>query len=470
MIAKIFSTCCLLLNGGILFGQQLLEPQIISPEKIMQSIANYHPIVLQSKNNVTIADAQRTISQGAFDPVFTVSNGNKKLNGTSYYQYTTPQLEIPTWYGIELFAGAENWNGTQVNPANTLGTVNYVGISVPLLKDLVIDKRRAALAKAKVYVALSAIEQQNIINQVNYEALDIYWQWNKAYQKSMMLQKLIANNTTRFSFVKKAYNNGERAAIDTIESLTQLQLITNKQLENWMQFQSLGILLSGYLWQENLQPFNFTDSTKPINFIVNNTLNIDSFALTAAINTATQSHPAVLYYNQKNKLLQIDKKLQFQSLLPKLNVNYNAINKSNNPVTNFIDATLLQNNYQYGVKFEMPLRVSEGRGLYKIAKLQLLENNYLLAQKQNDIRLKITTVWNNNLQLMLQYKLLQENFKNYQTLVQAENTKYLNGESSLFVINSRESSALDAFEKLIDIENKIQKNKIALQFAMGRLQ
>ncbi|WP_326980899.1 hypothetical protein VUJ46_11310 [Chryseobacterium sp. MYb264] len=47
---------------------------------------------------------------------------------------------------------------------------------------------------------------------------------------------------------------------------------------------------------------------------------------------------------------------------------------------------------------------------------------------------------------------------NYQRLLYAEETKYSNGESSLFLINSRENKVIDAQEKFISIKTKFLKS------------
>jgi outer membrane protein TolC len=60
-------------------------------------------------------------------------------------------------------------------------------------------------------------------------------------------------------------------------------------------------------------------------------------------------------------------------------------------------------------------------------------------------------------------------YENYQLLVKAEETRLLNGESSLFLVNSRENKALEALEKLIDLKTKYFKTIYALQWSAGEL-
>ncbi|WP_221393492.1 hypothetical protein [Dyadobacter sp. NIV53] len=61
------------------------------------------------------------------------------------------------------------------------------------------------------------------------------------------------------------------------------------------------------------------------------------------------------------------------------------------------------------------------------------------------------------------------NYDNYQKLVQAEQIRFANGESSLFLINSRENKALEAREKLIELKTKYFQTAYSLQWSAGLL-
>ena len=59
--------------------------------------------------------------------------------------------------------------------------------------------------------------------------------------------------------------------------------------------------------------------------------------------------------------------------------------------------------------------------------------------------------------------------KNLIALVKAEESRFNNGESSLFLINARENKALEALEKLIELKTKYAKTVYALQGSAGLL-
>jgi outer membrane protein TolC len=63
---------------------------------------------------------------------------------------------------------------------------------------------------------------------------------------------------------------------------------------------------------------------------------------------------------------------------------------------------------------------------------------------------------------------MQENMvSNYRELLQGEITKFENGESSIFLINTRETELLDARLKLLKLQTKYEKAKIELLHAAG---
>ena len=68
-----------------------------------------------------------------------------------------------------------------------------------------------------------------------------------------------------------------------------------------------------------------------------------------------------------------------------------------------------------------------------------------------------------------QVALQSTNYGYYNQLVKAEEQRFFNGEGSLFLINSRENKALEAFEKLIEVKTKYFKTLAAIEWAAGTL-
>ncbi len=128
----------------------------------------------------------------------------KRFGGTNYYFYTQAGVKIPTWYGIEVKAGIEDNGGSRLLSEVTAGRSSYAGISLPLLKGLVLDKRRAALQQSKILANQTEAERQNIYNDLLYDVASTYWEWVKNYQLYHIISQAVTNNEKRFHICKEA--------------------------------------------------------------------------------------------------------------------------------------------------------------------------------------------------------------------------------------------------------------------------
>ena len=452
--------------------QQFAQDSIktLNAEEVLLIVKKYHPIVKQAQIGIDKSQANLVAARGAFDPLINVYAARKTFNNTEYYNSVVSEIEIPTWYGIEIYTGLQNINGQKTDPSDTKGPSNYFGVSVPLIKDLIIDKRRAQLKQAKLFKTLAVTEQKVIINNLLIEAMEAYWNWVKSYQTYLVVKNNLTVIEQRVNLIRNSYQLGERAAIDTIEALTQLQSFTYEKNQNWLEFQNAGLELSAFLWNDNDVPMNISERVIPQdNWDDEKIFNNFNLVLNDLLNTANVNHPNILLYNNKLDILNVDKQLKFQSLLPKLDFRYNQLDKGYNVAQTLASGPMFENNFQYGVKFQMPLSFSTGRGEYKIARLKIDETQLDKQLKMNSIQIKIKSYYNEYVNLKEQIRLQSINYSYYQQLVKAEEVRLLNGESSLFILNSRENKALEALEKLIILKTKYYKTLYSLQWSAGIL-
>ena len=89
--------------------------------------------------------------------------------------------------------------------------------------------------------------------------------------------------------------------------------------------------------------------------------------------------------------------------------------------------------------------------------------------KQLQVETKVRSYYNELVTLRNQLLLQENNYKNYRMLLQGEETRFKNGESSLFLVNTRENKTLEALQKLQELRNKYVKTFNSLQWAAGQL-
>jgi outer membrane protein TolC len=440
---------------------------IFTADDFIQVVKRFHPIVKQAELNVQMAKAAKLTARGAFDPSIYINSDQKTFDSKNYYTYTNPELKIPTWYGIEVKAGLENNGGLFLNEEVSAGKTSYLGVSVPVAKNLVMDRRRAVLKQASIFIQQSDAERLNTINDVLYDAYAAYYEWANRYQQFEIISTVVAVNQARFNLVKIGYRQGDRPAIDTVEALAQLQNFQFLQSEALVKFANAGVDLSNFLWLENDQPFTLPNTTIPEVF-ANASLDKVVPLLDELLLNAKMAHPKLAMTNFKIKSLTVEKQLKFQSLLPMINLKANLLNKGYD-VFKGANAAFFQQNNKFGIDIGMPLRLSEGRGEYRRAKLKIKDAGYDLSLQQVQIANKVRYYYNEMTALRNQVNIIEAALKNYQTLLRGETTRFNSGESTLFILNSRENKVLETQQKLVELQNKYSNSLVAMQWAAGQL-
>jgi outer membrane protein TolC len=443
-----------------------LAQNTLSIAEFTAIVRQNHPVVKLAGINIAKTGAEVQIAKGAFNPILSNYLGSKTFAGTSYYNEQSPSLSIPTWFGADINIGLENLEGSRINPELTTGRSSYVGITIPLAKNLIMDKRRAFVLQANAFQKMAEAEQAQVVNEILMQAYADYWLWSAAYNIYQTMSKAETVALNRLELVKKAFNNGERPAIDTLEAATQYQNIQFQKNESQLEFNNLGLLLSTYLWTTAGQAYTLSNTVVPLlndNFALQN---IDN-ELPNLLQLAESQHPSLNIYRVKTTFLQIDKKLKFQELLPKADFTYNRLNKNFQPFST--EGLFFQNNFQYGLKFSMPVWFTAGRGEYSKAKLKITENDIAQAQKLNEIQNKVKMYHAEYLNYKRQLTLQEQTLVNFQKLLKAEEQLLFNGESSLFLVNSRENKVLETERKLAELKAKLAKSYYATQWAAGIL-
>jgi outer membrane protein TolC len=442
------------------FGQQLTYNEFIDQVK------KNHPLSKQATIVVDKANADALIARSNFDPTIGFQSDMKTFDGKNYFNYQNTELKIPTWAGIDISTGIESNRGQFLNSEVSKGQSSYLGISVPVIKNLVIDRRRAAVLQAKNLILASEQEKQSIVNNLLLDASLQYWKWAAQYQLLKLYNQYVVTSSNRFNITKIAFNNGERASLDTLEALTQLQQLKILENDADLLFTNAGIELSYYLWDNQDSALQLSPTMIP------DTLNSKQISIESGIadliSLSILQNPEVRAYEYKINNLLIEKKLKFQSLLPMLNVKSNILNQNYN-VFKDAGSQFYQNNYKFGVDFKMPLFLREGRGEYRKAKLKIEETNLAFAAKKIEVQNKVKTYSNENFFLKNQLETLFVINNNTNSLLKGELIKFYNGDSNLFVVNARENKVIETAENLISLQFKIVKSYYGLKWASGTI-
>ncbi len=432
-------------------------------------VRQFHPVVKQAGILVERGKAELTLARGGFDPSVYLRTDQKTFDGKNYYNYFNPEIKIPTWYGIELKAGMEDNGGQFLNPELSPDRSSYAGISVPLAKNLLMDKRRAVLKQAGIFRSQTVAEQQMMINDILFEAYETYWNWVRDYEVLRVIGEAVRVNEARFELVKTGFRQGDRPAIDTVEALAQLQQFRLQESEARVRLNNAAIELSNFLWLGNNTYYQLANDVVPAAWNPESVPDQPLPVLDALLTEARSNHPKLRIFQYKLQILDVERRLKFQSLLPTVNLRANLLNKGYNVFSGIGKAGFFENNYKFGLEIGLPLRFSEGRGSYKLARLKIRETGLEQAQEQQAIENKIRRYFNELAGLQQQTGIYSAALSGYQTLFRGEEQRFRAGESSLFLLNSRENKVLETRQKLLELQTKYLKTAQALQWAAGLL-
>lgn len=440
---------------------------ILSFDKFIEVVKAQHPIAKQAELILGKAKADVRTARGAFDPKAFYSFSNKSFDSKEYYDLNKLGLKVPTWYGVEFNAGYEQNDGVFLNPEHSTPAAGLwqAGVSANLGKGLFIDKRRATLKKAQLMQKSSVEENKIIFNELIYDAGNSYWDWFNSYNNFLIYQEAVQLAQERLDGVKLAVKNGDKPAIDTVEATIQFQ---NRQLnlqQAELDYKNNSLLLSTFLWQDGTIPLEINSTTTP-EISLNVLSESDNGEFQILIDSLPITHPYLKILDLKIQQLEVTKRLKSEMLKPNINLRYNALNQ---PIGNDPFAEFNENNYKWGVELSMPLLLRKERGELRKAQLEIRDYEYELESKKLSYLVKAKTGLNYLSTTFDQTNLYASTVTNYENLLKGERKKFAAGESSLFMVNSREIGYIKAQIKYNELLSKNKKALITLSYYLMSL-
>lgn len=446
MKPKLFYIFIFICSSFSLLGQNL--PTEFTYNEFLGYVKKYHPLVKQADLKLNEAQANLMQARGAFDPKIEVDFSEKQFKDSEYYSILNSSFKIPTWYGIELKAGFDNAEGIYINPENTMpnsGLTSF-GISVPLGQGLFINQRMADIRKAKIARNLNVAERNLQAVEVIYEASVSYVNWKRSFDEVKLYETYLENALIRYNGVSKLIEEGDKPAIDSIEAGIAVKTRRLNLEEAKIKFTKAKFELSNYLWLENNIPLELNDGLQPEDLLsksIKETLQINELGVIDLDN-----HPKIQALDAKISMLKVDRKLKANALLPKLDLSYNYLSEPS-----YIDNYRFED-YKIGLNFAFPIFLRKERGSLKLADLKIQDSEFGLQFERKNLENKLKAQQQEIVSLEKQQDYNDKLVKDFTTLLNAEDRLFEMGESSLFIINSRENSLVSSQLNEIALENR----------------
>ncbi|MDO8368445.1 MAG: TolC family protein [Saprospiraceae bacterium] len=451
----------------------LAAAQTLDYPTFRQQVLENHPLARHADLYRDLASAQLLRAKGGFDPKAYAEHFGKNFNGKTYFQYTEAGLKIPTWAGLE-FKGAYNLaSGNYLNSENQLpenGQASF-GFVWTIGQGLLFDERRAGLQFARAGLEMGDAERLAARNDLMLDAAKAYWSWNFTDNAVGIIADALRQAEIRHEGLRQSFQQGERSAFDTLETFIQVQ---NRQVEFQfarVELQNAALTLTGFLWNAENRVFA-AENLPPAPALL--TAEIGTGASSDAENfrqTALARHPELRLYQVKLRQLETERRLKNEKRKPILDLSYNLL--GNNwqffPTASVDGPAMLANDVKWGLDFSYPLLNRKARGDWQLTQLKIVQTELELQQKRQIVEIKVRQYANDLANLRAQAILFRDMTANYRRLLDGENEKFSIGESSIFLVNTREQRWLDAQLKYLKLLSELRKSEAGLQWSAGLL-
>lgn len=458
-----FTSLFLLLAGPLLRGQ---DAEILSPADFWQRVRANHPVARQALLLEQRGRQELRYARGAFDPQLMAGQEQKSFDGKTYYTHGTAGVKAATLWGPVLKAHYDWTDGVFLNPELQLppGGQAVLGLELPVLRGLFFDEYRSNLRQAEIGLEARAAQARQLRNALFLEANKAYWDWSWAYQARRQTAQAMRYSNERLNGIREGFRQGDYPAVDTLEAFLQVQSWQLEQQEAEILLAEAENKLQALLWTPEGQAVAWEPDWAPVPpDLTPPQLQWDT------LRERLNAHPALKAYEAKLMQQQIERRWKAELLKPELTLSFNLLGDqwNFNPGADDGLRALVTDNYKWGIRFSFPLLLRKERAGLALADIKIAETNWELAQKRQELLTKLQAYWQSFQLRAEQVALAEQMVNNYQTLLEVEQVKFQLGESSVFLLNSRQQKLLEAQLKLLKAQAEWQKAAVALEWVVG---
>ncbi|MBC8153894.1 MAG: TolC family protein [Bacteroidetes bacterium] len=445
---------------------------VFSAQTFYEIIRNQHPLVKQADLFGESARQVLMQARGGFDPKLVSNYDRKEFGSDLYYNQWQNKLSVPVWLGgVDLFASYDRNDprGKYFNPADRTPESGLagLGVTVPIGQGLLIDARRNAVQQARLARTLAEADRLALINQTLFEAANSYWTWFLAHQQRRLLTEGSDLAYVRFVAVRQRALLGDVATIDTTEALITFQerLVMTQQAT--VEEQNARLQVSTFLWNADGAPVELPAQAVPQQPSL---LPPPDSTLQALLDQAAQQHPELLRLDTEIRQLTLEERFRRAMIQPQIALTATLLSDgavaSGGPDRSSEYAFRTQN-HKVGLDVVFPLFLRKERGKFREVQIKNQQTRLTRQQTGRDIVNTVQSTYNQLLALAQQVVLQQQTVRNQQTLVLAEQQKFDLGESTLFLVNTRETKLIELRVKGEELKANYQKAVAELYFAAG---
>jgi hypothetical protein len=435
--------------------------QIVTLESYLQLVERQHPSLRSATFEPELAEAEIRSALGRFDPLVSMSYEYKDKSGADKLNLFEGSLELPLdmMFGPKLKASYTRGLGTNVNPEQltTLPGEGSVGISLPVLQGIFTDARRNTLRKAMLRPDLARAQYQLERNTLLRSAALRYWDWSEALSALDVADSLLRLAQTRATFIKRRVLAGESAGIDTVEIQQEVQRRIGERLRALRIVEQFAIDVSVFVWNPDGSQPNMA-LLRPF------PLPLDEGAAVRLEDQVAQARalrPELQRIGVLQETSRLDSALASEFLRPYVELEAGLMSYDVSAISKL--------DYKVGVRVHQPLLFRQASAQVQTAGIgvQRADLSRSLLERMVDADVANAIVSVDRTRERLQAAEQEQDLA--RRMVDAEQQRFLSGDSSLLAVNLRERFYAEALLRVISARADLARAFITLRWATGTI-
>ena len=429
-----------------------------------------HPVVRQSNANIAAVRADRRVALGAFDPTLTVAFDRKAFGNTTYYEGSSAKLALPTPLGVDLTMSFERALGVYLNPERRTPSAGLLSAAVrlPIGQRLLTDERRTALAVANATLTAAVAERETTLNKLIAQAAKDYAFWYESELRGVVAREAVALSEFRLAATRQRVGAGEAAPIDTVEARLEVRQRAVVVLEAEQSVQIARAVMATYWWNDSTRAETFSETLVPAPLLDTDPMQFAGGAQpidTTAVSmwqSYVRMHPDVLRARARLELQLSTARLARQGLLPNAYVEMGALSPADEW---WQSVDVGSSKISAGVSQSLLMLRERGKWAAANARTRMQYADVARVERDVEAAVRIANTDLQTVQRLLELQRLA--VADARALQAAEQTRFSAGESTLFLVNSRDRAVLDESLKLTALVAKRLTAAVTLRVALG---
>lgn len=435
-------------------------------EQVISSVANCYPEIEVAIGEIETANGKVLASWGEFDQIFSAHSISQPLGFYQNYRNGVG-MSRPLFGGGEVYGtyrigdgDFEPWYGER--ETNEGGELK-AGFSTPLLKNRLIDKRRADLYASGYQRDQVESNVESRLLKYQRFATQAYWDWVASGQAVQVQKKLLQLAEQRVSQIATRIEEGDLAQIAQIDNDRFIAKRKNSLIKARRSLEKAAIKLSLFWRDQGCAPVVVDESRLPTYFP--DSFQIGSQQLSADIQTALSVRPELQELVAARKQACIELQYARNLTLPKVDLKGYAGQDIGGETSSKGDKTPFE--LQLGVLAEVPIQRREGLGKIRAAEGKLSQIDAKSRFVSDKIRAEVqdaVSAVNASHEQILQSK---ENLRLTRRSLELGQLAFQEGDIDLITLNIYESSVADAALQLLDAQFKYFFSRVIYQTAIS---